>query len=1127
MIPEPLLLQILIIAAVVDLVIALANGETGIGAFLEPGVIVLILVANATVGVVTETNAEAAIEELKAYEADVATVLRDGRWIVLPAAELVPGDVVEVAVGNKVPADLRLVELLSSGLRVDQSILTGESGSVGKDVEPVNIPKAVYQDKTNTLFSGTVVTAGRGRGVVVGTGSLTAIGRIRDAMVDACEQDTPLKQKLDQFGAFLSKVIAVICLLVWVVNLPHFSDPLHGSWFGGALYYFKIAVALAVAAIPEGLPAVVTTCLALGTRQMAKRNAIVRSLPSVETLGCTTVICSDKTGTLTTNQMSVVRFCGFAAAPSNNNNNNKNSKNKNKNNMVAVVMEYEISGTSYSPEGQVTVAATGMQVPIPADIPTLLQTSACAALCNDSHLHYHPEANRAEIGYQRVGEATEIALRIFAEKIGLPGYSAMPSALARLPMSERATFCNDQWEKQYRKVFTLEFGRERKRMSVLCADEATGDLVLFCKGAPEAILDNCTTILLEDGTVVPLDEEYKQMVASKVAEWGSSSALRVLAFASRPWGQRSNSNSKSNSNSSSKLKSKEVSPEDESDMCFLGLVGMQDPPRAEVSAAIQQCKAAGIRVIIVTGDNKATAESVGRQIGLFKEGDLNTTGSLNSSSQNIELMEVVLEEGGLNSGVLPPYSTRNRQEGEGQESLPTFSRQFEKSRSLAGTEFEELGPGPKAAAAARLILLSRVEPTHKSQLVELLQDQGHVVAMTGDGVNDAPALKRADIGVAMGSGTAVAKHAADMVLADDNFATIVAAVAAGRAIFSNTRQFIRYMVSSNIGEVVAIFSAALLGIPECLNPVQLLWVNLVTDGLPATAIGFNKPDADIMRRPPRRRTDGVVDAWLLVRYLVVGLYVGGATAYGFVWWYVSFQGGPQLTWSQLRNFQKCSRDVGMAVENAQNLGNSTLLHDSRSLIPNMDSVSCDVFRSHGASTVSMSVLVIVEMFNALNALSENGSLLQLPPWSNPWLLGAITLSVILHLSILYTPPLAAMFSVTPLSWAEWKMVLWLSAPIILVDELLKAVSRVSRVGRGKPNGGGGPTSTGTATGSLDGSATIRWVCCKIVQPFVYVKNALGAVLRGGGKDSLFAYRKLSGEGLPTVSPITTLTRRQP
>jgi len=379
---------------------------------------------------------------------------------------------------------------------------------------------------------------------------------------------------------------------------------------------------------------------------------------------------------------------------------------------------------------------------------------------------------------------------------------------------------------------------------------------------------------------------------------------------------------------------------------------------------------------MVTGDNQATAESVARQIGV----------------------------------------------------LDPCEEELRPGKSATGSMFDELSDEEQREYVQSMAVFARVEPSHKTALVGMLKAAGEVVAMTGDGVNDAPALKRADIGVAMGSGTAVAKHASDMVLADDNFATIVSAVAGGRAIYANTKQFIRYMVSSNIGEVVAVFLAALVGMPETLNPVQLLWVNLVTDGLPAVALGFNKPDKDIMRTRPRRVNESIVNGWLFFRYIVVGLYVGLATVAGFAWWFLYFEGGPQLTWRELTSFMSCK-------EGEHHYSCSIFAHIQR------------------PSTVSMSVLVTVEMFNSLNALSENCSLLTLPPWSNPWLLAAIATSMTIHMLILYVPPAAHVFTVAPLSVAEWVAVLWLSFPVILVDEVLKNVSRTLMAPTGRSRAG--------------------------------------------------------------------------
>ncbi|XP_059631157.1 calcium-transporting ATPase 3, endoplasmic reticulum-type [Cornus florida] len=921
---DDLLVKILIAAAIVSFLLALVNGETGLTAFLEPSVILMILAANAAVGVITETNAEKALEELRAYQADVATVLRNGCFSILPATDLVPGDIVEVSVGCKIPADMRMIEMLSDHLRVDQAILTGESCSVEKELDATLATNAVYQDKTNILFSGTVVVAGRARAAVVGVGSNTAMGSIRDAMLRTEDEVTPLKKKLDEFGTFLAKVIAGICVLVWIVNIGHFRDPAHGGFFRGAIHYFKIAVALAVAAIPEGLPAVVTTCLALGTKRMARLNAIVRSLPSVETLGCTTVICSDKTGTLTTNMMSASKICVLQSV-----------------NHGPIATEYSVSGSTYAPEGFI-FDTSGMQLEFPAQLSCLLHIAMCSALCNESVIQYNPEKGN----YEKIGESTEVALRVLAEKVGIPGFDSMPSALNMLSKHERASYCNRYWENQFRKVSLLEFSRDRKMMSVLCSQKQME--IMFSKGAPESIISRCTNILCnDDGSTVPLTANIRAELESRFHSLAGNETLRCLALALKrmPVGQQS------------------LSIDDEKDLTFIGLVGMLDPPREEVKNAILSCITAGIRVIVVTGDNKATAESLCRKIGAFDH-------------------------------------------------LENFV-----GHSYTASEFEELPAMQQTVALQRMTLFTRVEPSHKRMLVEALQHQNEVVAMTGDGVNDAPALKKADIGIAMGSGTAVAKSASDMVLADDNFATIVAAVAEGRAIYNNTKQFIRYMISSNIGEVVCIFVAAVLGIPDTLVPVQLLWVNLVTDGLPATAIGFNKQDSDVMKAKPRKVNEAVVTGWLFFRYLVIGAYVGLATIAGFIWWFIYSDSGPKIPYSELMNFDSCStRET---------------------------TYPCSVFNDRHPSTVSMTVLVVVEMFNALNNLSENQSLLAIPPWSNLWLVASIILTMFLHILILYVQPLSILFSVTPLSWAEWTVVLYLSFPVIIIDEILKFFSRSS------------------------------------------------------------------------------------
>jgi len=773
-----------------------------------------ILILNAVVGVSQESSAEKAIAALQEYSANEAKVIRDGAVKRIKADDLVPGDVISVTIGDRIPADCRVLSIQSNSFHVDQAILTGESESVGKDNRAIKDSRAVKQDQINMLFSGTTVVTGTASALVTLTGASTAVGDIHESITSQISDPTPLKEKLNEFGDQLAKVITVICALVWIINIQHFNDPSHGSWAKGAIYYLKIAVSLGVAAIPEGLAVVITTCLALGTRKMAAKNAVVRSLPSVETLGSCSVICSDKTGTLTTNQMSVNKMVYLNASGSG-------------------LEELDVQGTTFAPEGGILYQGEYMN-DLAAKSTIIMKMTEVAALCNESQLAFDSKHGT----FSSVGEPTEGALRVLVEKVGSPEPAFNQSART-LPTHERLHNASKYYEEKNPLLSTYEFSRDRKSMSVLVGQGKQQRLLI--KGAPESIVDRCSHALLgSDGKRVPLDKRLANVVSQEVIDYGNR-GLRVIALASI--------DDISSDSLTGSAKTTEEYSRLETNMTLIGLVGMLDPPRPEVAEAIHKCREAGIRVVVITGDNQNTAETICRQIGVFGDHE-DLTG-----------------------------------------------------KSYTGREFDALDEDEKLKAAKTASLFSRTEPTHKSQLVDLLQSAGEVVAMTGDGVNDAPALKKSDIGVAMGSGTDVAKLAADMVLADDNFATIESAVEEGRSIYNNTQQFIRYLISSNIGEVVSIFLTAAAGMPEALIPVQLLWVNLVTDGLPATALSFNPPDHDVMRRPPRGRDEPLISGWLFFRYMVIGIYVGGATVFGYAWWFMFYSQGPQISFWQLVNIE--------------------------------------------------------------------------------------------------------------------------------------------------------------------------------------------------------------------------------
>lgn len=934
------LVRILLVAACISFLIAVTDeASTDWTAYVEPVVILLILVANATIGVLNEMKSEKALEALVVLQASKSHVLRDGRQQDINASEVVPGDICVLKGGDRVPADMRLIRGMA--LKVNQSTLTGESDAVSKDADQVvHLENAMNQEKHNMLFSSTEISVGEATAVVVGTGEISQLGKIKSQLKEASEENknTPLKEKLDQFGDLLSRVIMVICALSWIINFNKFFDPAHGNAFRGAVYYFKIAVSLAVAAIPEGLPAVITTCLALATTRMAQNKAIVRQLSSVETLGCTTVICSDKTGTLTINKMTVVEIAYI-------------------DNDRASIVEHKVTGEGL----KLTGGVEGVTESYYASNHALQDMARTCALCNDARLSYEGD------GVKVSGTATEGSLKVLVCKLGecdaVRSKSRELEAYAKVLGEETPVLAK------------FPFTQTRKRMSVIVRDQH-GSNVTLIKGAPDLLLDICTRVKLPNGEIKDLTPSLRDAILRKIRN-ASKNAYRCLGFAIKE-----NLPDRYIAADSKKLEplTMEESKYDtvELDATFIGYVGIKDPPRPSVPSSIARCKKAGIRVIMITGDNKDTAAAIARELGIVE-------------GSNDEMF----------------------MDGREFDALDTLEAKSERIRN--GT-----------------CVFSRVEPRHKRELVQILRSQGEIVAMTGDGVNDAPAIRQAHIGIAMGlSGTDVAKEASKLVLADDNFATIVMAVEEGRNIYTNIKAFIRYLISSNIGEVVAIFLTSILGFPEVLSSVHLLWVNLVTDGLPATALGFNPTEPDVMEQRPRKNDENIIQGWTLLRYFVIGTYVGIVTVLIFAHWYMYMEtedGHTLITWKQLTSWGECP-----VWSDDNKIFDSFDDHDL-TLNP------CSYFTTGKvkASTMSLTVLVMVEMFNAMNALSEH-SLFVVPLWENPWLCLAIASSVTLHLIILYFPAMRSLFGVAALSWKEWMWVLIYTAPIILLDEMMKLV----------------------------------------------------------------------------------------
>jgi Ca2+-transporting ATPase len=792
------------------------------------------------------------------------------------------------------------------------------------------------------------VTSGTCHAVVTATGTGTEIGRVNAGVLDAqsMQHRTPLQEQVDRFVGQLSGLISIICVGVWVASIPKFGSSAFRSWWQGAAHYSKVAVALGVAAIPEGLPAVITLCLSLGTRRMAQRNVIVRKLSSVETLGCTSVVCTDKTGTLTTNKMTVKALVTADAVAASLHERGAGSTDLH-------LVERAVEGVSYDPVGQIAGIEQGSW-----QSPALRMLASVCVMCNEANIVYRNGT------YERAGEPTEAALKVLAEKLGAPGIERTTDA------DLSAHQFNDYWTSQYSPLATLEFNRDRKSMSVLVRPTdahwgGTSGNLLFVKGAAEMVAARCKYIQAEDGTLQYITDEVREQITVKLQEMARR-PLRCLALAYKSGealGELNDISTPEQAAASSLLKDASKHAVIESDLVLVGFCGIKDPARPEAADAIRRCTQAGIRVMMITGDSKDTAVAIAKDVNIFDEG-VDVARHAFTGKEFFDLDE--------------------------------------------GTQLELLRTGNK--------VFCRTEPKDKQRLIKLLDRLGEIVAMTGDGVNDAPALQQAAIGVAMGvTGTEVAKSAADMILADDNFATIVGAVEEGRNIYANMQTFICFLISSNIGEVMAVLFATLLGLPEPLTPLHLLFVNLVTDGPAATALGFNPPDPRVMEKRPRPKDQPMMSRWLMTRYALTGLYVGFATIGAFVWWYLD----KGVTLQQLCRWGDCASWPDF-------------VHSA--LAPLWPKQPCGIFSGKllaRPQTMALSVLVVIEMLKALSAVSLNSSLLTVQPWQNPWLLLGVLVPTLVHMAVLYVPALSRLFGVAPLNLQEWQVSWYLRAICIL------------------------------------------------------------------------------------------------
>lgn len=865
-----------------DFMVMVLIGATLISALLgetaDALAILAIILCNAVLGFVQEYKAERSLEALQTLAAPTCVVLRDGREKVIEAADLVPGDIVFLASGQRIPADGRLLE--ANLLEIEEAALTGESHAVEKQEDLIASHTLPLGDRKNSVFMGTTVTRGKGRFVVTATGMDTEIGKIAGMIHSATLETTPLQRRLQELGQWLVLGCLLVVCFVFVAGVLR-GFPVYRMFLTG--------VSLAVAAIPEGLPAVVTVALAIGVQRMSRRNAIVRHLPAVETLGCATVICSDKTGTLTQNLMTVRE--------------------------IRVADEtYRVTGAGYSFEGEITAESLRQKAGAEADLRRVLIAST---ICNNARIYPAETRESGVRGVWRRLRSKGDPKTIQSIQLNLVGD---PTEGALLVAAAKMDICREGLSSIHRFVAELPFDSRRKRMTVITRSLDEG-VMAWTKGAPDAILGFCTRIR-KNGMVVPLSGADRQKIRQHY-ESMSSSALRVLGIAERPYAL--------DARVRRTLREAEV----ERDLTFLGLIGMIDPPRPEAVRAIALARRAGIRTIMVTGDHANTAVAIARELGLLGRA----------------------------------------------------------GQALTGADIDQMTDEELQEAVRHTDVFARVQPDHKVRIVRALRSIREIVGMTGDGVNDAPAVKEADIGIAMGkTGTDVTKEASDIVLIDDNFATIVAAIEEGRIIYDNIRKFIRYLLGCNVGEVLTMLLATIVGLPLPLLPIQILWMNLVTDGLPAIALGVDPGDADIMTRQPRPFQEGIFARGLHLRIAAQGGLIGLSTLAVFV----------------LELF----------------LGSGTL----------------DVAR-----TMAFTTLVLSQLLFVFQCRSESHRVWEIGILSNPWLVGAVAISTIMHLAVVYTPVFQSVFKTVPLSFGQWALVTFFTGwCAVFADVVLSVAQRIRR-----------------------------------------------------------------------------------